>query len=96
MKEELIKYLTDEGYTMRRGGSYFFDRESYWAANWLRGHKTTNQRVQFLNYDDHNWILISVLFLGDGDEYSTLFEGTCDNMEQFKMVYETMLKLNEK
>lgn len=98
MFEELNKYLEGEGYTMRRGVSYFFDRDEFWNADWLNGHKTLKQRVIFQDrsyLNEPNWLKIEVLFVGY-TEYETFYEGTIKDMEQFKMLYENMLKLKER
>ena len=69
-----------------------------WTADWLDGHKTSKQRVIYQDRSslkERDWLKIEVLFVGY-DDYETLYEGTIQDMEQFKMLYEDMLRISEK
>lgn len=73
VKQDVIEVL---GFEPKIGGSYFFEKESFFRPGWLIGYYVTATKVMFLPRD--NWFRIEYKV---EDEWEKFFEGSLETKE---------------
>jgi len=81
-KEELINLL---GFEPKNGGSYIFEKESFYRPNWLVGMHISKTRLMFHPKD--NWIKIEYMLENNWEKF---FEGSVESIKDLKIILKSI------